>query len=130
MPAEAVQTGEFILFIDQLFDSLNANNKIAASSKPLKGGVTSMSEHETFWRESIKIIQSMQFFDARTKKLSKVPSIINLIKTLKGFIYLKRTLLSKMQYFLPRAFNQDCLENFFASLRGHGRRNIIPDALT
>ncbi|KAJ3616538.1 hypothetical protein MTP99_018907, partial [Tenebrio molitor] len=37
LPQEAGETGELILFLDQLFDSLNGNNKEAANSKPLKG---------------------------------------------------------------------------------------------
>ncbi|KAJ8913407.1 hypothetical protein NQ315_008800 [Exocentrus adspersus] len=31
------------------------------------------------------------------------------------------------EYFLPRAFNQDPLENFFGAIRSHGVRNTSPD---
>ncbi|KAJ8926636.1 hypothetical protein NQ314_021000 [Rhamnusium bicolor] len=64
---EAADTGDFILFMDKLFDSLNGNSKVAASSKPLKGGVTDTSEHEEFWRTSIKVLQEMKFWDDKKK---------------------------------------------------------------
>jgi hypothetical protein len=106
---EAAETGEFILFIDQLFDSLNGNSKISQKSKPLKGGVTRNSGHEKFWKDSIKLLEKISFWDEDKRKLVKVPSLQNLIKTFRGFIYLKYVLLQKLEYFLLRAFNQDCL---------------------
>jgi hypothetical protein len=63
-------------------------------------------------------------------KFVKIPSIVNLIKTLRGFIALKQKLLGRVQYLLPRGINQDCLENFFSSIRVHGRHNRSPDVAT
>jgi hypothetical protein len=128
LPQEAGETGELILFLDQLFDSLNGNNKEAANSKPLKGGVSKSSPHDQFWREAIKILQSMKFFNKKKQTFVKVPSTVNLIKTLQGFLYLRQKLLNNMTYFLPRALNQDCIENFFSAIRTHGRRNVNPSA--
>jgi hypothetical protein len=50
---------------------------------------------------------------------------VNLVKTIKGFINLKRKLLQKVKYILPRAINQDCPENIFSIVRGHGRHNTL-----
>uniref|UniRef100_A0A1Y1JZB1 THAP-type domain-containing protein n=1 Tax=Photinus pyralis TaxID=7054 RepID=A0A1Y1JZB1_PHOPY len=127
LPSEANQTGELVLFIDKLFDSLNGNRKLPPASKPLKGAFTLTSGHEEFWSEAIHIIRSMKYCDPKTGKLARVPSVTNLQKTVKGFIYFKTSLLHKVKYILPRAFNQDCLENFFACLRGYGRRNVCPN---
>ncbi|KAI4467995.1 regulator of g-protein signaling loco [Holotrichia oblita] len=124
---EATETGEFILFIDSLFDSLNGNNKQAPSTTPLKGGITRNSPHEMFWRDAIKVMETMKFYDAKRKRFVNVPSCTNLIKTVKGFIYLRSKLLKQVTYFLPRAVNQDCLENFFGSVRTYGRRNVNPN---
>ncbi|RZC40252.1 uncharacterized protein BDFB_011654, partial [Asbolus verrucosus] len=93
LPLAAEDTADFILFIDELFDSLNCNTKTAPDGKPLRGGVSLTSGHEEFWLKALEILKSM-----------------------------------KLQYILPRAINQDCLENFFASLRGHGRFDSMPDA--
>jgi hypothetical protein len=122
-----VDTGDFILFIDKLFDSLNGNSKIAPSHKPMKGAVTRTSGHEEFWQESIGIIKKMKFWNGSKKKFVRPPSLLNLIKTLRAFIYLKKLLLKKINFILPRALNQDCLENFFGSVRAHGARNTSPD---
>lgn len=125
---EAVDTAELLLFLDKLFDSLNVNSKVAPSTKPLKGGVTRDSPHEEHWRAAINVLQSMSYFNKDKKKLVKVPSIKNLIHTIKGFIYLKSVLLEnfKFKFILTRFFNQDPLENFFSYVRAHGVRNILP----
>ena len=49
--------------------------------------------------------------------------------TLRGFIELKHKLREheNFEYFLPRAFNQDALENFFGAIRSYGVRNVSPD---
>jgi hypothetical protein len=86
---------EFILFIDKLFDSLNGKSKISQKSKPLKGGVTRNSGHEKFWKNSIKLLEKMSFWDEDKRKLVNVPSLQNLIKTLRGFIYLQNMFCSK-----------------------------------
>jgi hypothetical protein len=122
-----VDTGDFILFIDKLFDSLNGNSKIAPSHKPMKGAVTKTSGHEQFWQESIGIIKKMKFWNRSKKKFVRPPSLLNLIKTLRAFIYLKKLLLKKIKFIPPRALTQDCLEKFFGSVRAHGARNTSPD---
>jgi hypothetical protein len=118
---------EFILFIDKLFDSLNGKSKISQKSKPLKGGVTRNSGHEKFWKDSIKLLEKMSFWDEDKRKLVKVPSLQNLIKTLRGFIYLKICFAPKNLILYAYIFNQDFLENFFASIRSHGARYTSPD---
>jgi hypothetical protein len=101
---------EFILFIDKLFDSLNGKSKISQKSKPLKGGVTRNSGHEKFWKNSIKLLEKMSFWDEDKRKLVNVPSLQNLIKTLRGFIYLKIC-------FAPKKLNTLCL-HFQAGFSG------------
>ncbi|KAJ8935620.1 hypothetical protein NQ318_006463 [Aromia moschata] len=112
---EAEDTAELILFLDKLFDSLNGMNRIAPSSKPLKGAVTKHSAHEAFWIEAIKVIETMRYYCNKKQRFIKPPSLSNLIKTLRGFIYLQKKLLfgNTLEYILPRKFNQDNLENFF-----------------
>jgi hypothetical protein len=130
LPEEAEHTADFILFMDELFDSLNGNTKLAPQGKPLKGGMSQNSEHETFWRSAIIVLNTVCYYNSNKKKFIKIPSIVNLIKTLQGFIHLKLKLIGRVQYILPRAVNQDCLENFFSGIRGHGRHNRSPDVAT
>ncbi|XP_045473667.1 uncharacterized protein LOC123680055 [Harmonia axyridis] len=129
LPSEAADTAELILFLDKLFDSLNVSKIRNTQGKFLKEPVTRNSEHENFWQNAIKIFNSMTFYDDLKKKNVAVPSIKNFIFSLKGFTYLKRRLLTekKFKYILTGAFNQDCLENFFSYIRGHGVRNTNPN---
>lgn len=130
LPMEAEDTAQFLLFMDELFDSLNNNSKVASSAKPLKGGVTETSQHEVFWTNAIQVISSVKFFSHRKSSFVSVPSLRNLIHTIKGFIHLKKVLISKFKYkyILTRFFNQDPLENFFSYIRSHGVRNVTPGA--
>ncbi|KAJ8980836.1 hypothetical protein NQ317_018416 [Molorchus minor] len=126
---KATDTAELILFLDPLFDSLNGSSKIGPVSKPLKGGVTATSPHEDYWRNAIKIIDTMKFYCPQKRKfVSRPASLTNLIKTIRGFIYIKKILPEKkFDYILTRAFNQDSLENFFGSIRSHSARYNSPD---
>lgn len=62
LPASAVDSADLILFLDQLFDSLNSINRLAPRGKPLKGGVRKDSPHVVFWNECIQEISKMIFF--------------------------------------------------------------------
>ncbi|KAJ3659137.1 hypothetical protein Zmor_010842 [Zophobas morio] len=107
LPAEAVQTADFILFMDMLFDSLNGNAKQAPVSKPFKGGVSTDSGHKKWWEESVKVIKTMRFWNSKKGIYVKVPWTKNLVKTIEGFLYLRTRLLTRVKYFLPRALNQE-----------------------
>lgn len=50
LPNEAEHTSDFIIFIDELFQSLYGNSKTPASSKQLKGGISSCG-HKNFWHQ-------------------------------------------------------------------------------
>jgi hypothetical protein len=57
-----------------------------------------------------------------------IPSITNLIHTLKGMHYLMGILFkNNFEYVIPRNINQDALEIFFGCIRSHGVRNNSPD---
>ena len=116
------------MFLDKLFDSCNSHCKIAPSSKPLKGALTASSGHEEFWSYAIQQLNSIEYYCYKRKRMVKIPSIKNLIFTLKGFIYVKnKILINNPEYYIClREVNQDCLENFFSSIRSHGVRNINP----
>lgn len=89
------------------------------------------SDHENFWRDAIKILDTMKFFSSEKNKFVSVPSVRNLIHTLRGFIYLKTVLLNKRNFthITTGLFNQDPLENFFSYIRSHGHRNVNPSVV-
>lgn len=114
---------------DELFDSLNSNNQLSPSGKPLKGAVKRNSLHAEYWRNAMSVLKNMKYFSTKKQKLVSVPSIRNLIFTIKGFLRLTHTLFSqyKFNYILMRSFNQDALENFVSYVRSHGVRHVSPD---
>lgn len=115
LPLEATQTAYFLLFMDKLFDSCNAHSKVAPVSKPLKGALTLKSPHEQFWLQAIELVKTMKFYCERKQKYVIVPSLKNLMFSLRGFIHIKNKLLKKFtkSYICLRDLNQDCLEFFF-----------------
>ncbi|XP_045477877.1 uncharacterized protein LOC123683023 [Harmonia axyridis] len=117
---EAADTADLILLLDELFDSLNVSKASKSAAKLMKRPVNKKSSHKVFWENAIEILKSMKFYCPKNKRLVVIPSIKNLIRSLKGFLYLSRRLLeNKFKYFLTGSFNQDCLENFFGNIRDH-----------
>lgn len=83
-----------------------------------------------FWADAIVILKKMKYFSHRKNSFVTVPSLVNLIRTIEGFVYICKYLLytQNFNYILTRAFNQDALENFFGAIRSHGVRHVSPDA--
>lgn len=130
MDPEAVETAELILFLDKLFDSLNSSRKTGPPGKPLKASVTVKSEHLKYWYEAIRVIESMRYYCPESGKFTVVPSLKNLIFTLRGFIYLCNAIFKvhKNKYISLRVFQQDALENFFGCIRNYSGRENMPSA--
>jgi hypothetical protein len=124
----AADTAEFLLFMDALFDSLNGHTRVCPKSKPLKGAVRLYSGHQQYWLECINTLNTFKFFNSEKQTFCMIPSITNLIHTLKGMHYLMGILFkNNFEYVIPRNINQDALEIFFGCIRSHGVRNNSPD---
>jgi hypothetical protein len=111
----AADTAEFLLFMDALFDSLNGHTRVCPKSKPLKGAVRLYSGHQQYWLECINTLnaRTFKFFNAEKQTFCMVPSITNLIHTLKGMHYLMEILFKKnFEYVIPRNINQDVWKIF------------------
>lgn len=127
MPSRAIETAKVLQFFDQLFDSLNGGTFTGTAGKPLTGAVRVNSRHASFWKESIISLKQMFFRKEGTQEKIIPPSLRNLILTLEGFLDLSEILLSEhVPYFFARAFNQDCLENYFGQVRQHRGRHVNP----
>ena len=125
---EVESTAELLLFMDKVFDSVNGAALSIKSGKKMRCAVTATSRNLEFWREAIKVFESMSFLDDKNKKLYP-PTLKNWIHTLKGFCYLWKKLSREgVKFICTRNLNQDPLENFFGRIRSHGVRNINPNA--
>lgn len=127
LPAECQETADLILFMDNIFDSVNGSYKKNKNAKPLLGPARPNSIHNETWVEGIKMFKSMSFIASNGKKES-VPTVENWVWTLKSI----QILLKKLEVDFEvssvwlRHLNQDPLENFFGAVRSHGCRNTNP----
>ncbi|XP_072398747.1 uncharacterized protein [Diabrotica undecimpunctata] len=65
---KAVETAEFLSFIDSLFDSLNGKSFKPKAGKTLRGAVTKNSQHVQFWQESLIKLETFYFWKHTEKK--------------------------------------------------------------
>ncbi|XP_026475945.1 uncharacterized protein LOC113381195 [Ctenocephalides felis] len=119
-------TGEFLMFMDYLFDSVNGLSKLPLNAKQFRCAISSKSPHTIFWREAKLVLNSMQF--VKSRGFAKPPCIKNWISTIEGLNYIwnKLKCVQGFSYLCTRNFNQDPLENFFDCIRSHGGSNTNP----
>lgn len=128
-------TAAVVLFIDELFDSVNGSP--GQGKGKLRCAVKKDSPHMEFWRTSLKTLNNMRYIDTNSKQARRtgqprhvrVPSLEGWVTTLNSFLGLAKLLFSlyKVEYFYPRLINQDPLENFFGRIRAMNYRNTNPD---
>ncbi|GLV37470.1 hypothetical protein CBL_10564 [Carabus blaptoides fortunei] len=68
--AAAKQTALVILFLDQLFDSLNSSSRDGTGGKPLTSALSAHSDHWKFWRIACKVLQNLILTALQTKQMS------------------------------------------------------------
>lgn len=114
------------MFWDKVFDSVNGFQKKPKNGKLLRCAVSDTSPHLKFWREAKSAIKNMHFEKEGTE-IKGVPTLKNWLVSLGGFEEILKMLKKKnINFFSPRVFNQDPLENFFGQIRQHGFRNVNP----
>jgi hypothetical protein len=123
---DGLATAEFLMEVDQLFDSMNASQKEWDKSKELKKAVTHDSPHLQFWTEMEKKVKSWEFL--RKRKIHP-PSQDGWLASIRGM----RMLWKKLDedgflHMNSQNFNQDPLENFFNVVRQNCGGNHFPNA--
>ncbi|KRT84344.1 hypothetical protein AMK59_2308 [Oryctes borbonicus] len=119
---KATETADLLQFFDKLFDSVNGSLLYPEKGKELRCVVKPNSRHIQFWQTSLQTLRSMYFKTANRRQTS--PSLKNWIFSLESLSYISRKLFDlKFDFFSPRVFNQDPLENFFSQIRSHSVRN-------
>ncbi|KAK9680230.1 hypothetical protein QE152_g39266 [Popillia japonica] len=87
IPSTAQDIAEFILFINNIFDSVNGSSIRSKDHNKYRCAVIRNSEHMKFWGTAIKVFESMTSFNKK-KKRHVPPSLRNWIHTLKAFRYM------------------------------------------
>lgn len=83
LPNCAEDTADFLLFFDNLFDSMNGSVIKPEHGKLLRCAISNNSGHLVFWREAKNVLKSMVFLNGN--KTFVPPCITNWIDTIKGF---------------------------------------------
>ncbi|CAH0731073.1 unnamed protein product, partial [Brenthis ino] len=138
LPNECRQLIDFILLVDNLFDSLNVSSLSVQNGKIYKGPIKRNSPHHQLWQKAKEILKTTKYikkvrFGDKTRLTETIaPSITNLIKTVEGIESLWKLLSRKygIDAMLTRNFNQDPIENFFGNIRSYGVRNIAPNTVS
>ncbi|KAK9739154.1 hypothetical protein QE152_g9286 [Popillia japonica] len=65
--ASGLETAEFLLLMDKVFDSVNGASIPPRSDKMLRCAATPTSMHDNFWTEAIQVFESMEFFNNKRK---------------------------------------------------------------
>lgn len=114
LPPEAASTAEFIQQMDCLFDMLNSRKLNA--DKEARCAVTHDSDITARLTEINSWISTWKFVGARSQ--TGIKSHWGLQTSVKSIVALTGELLNEDFIFVCTSrFNQDCIENFFASLR-------------
>lgn len=119
-------TRELVLFMDQLFDSLNS---VRNASKPLKRILTDKSQHIHFWGTAKPFLSKLKFFK-NNQPVSPPPSVKNFIITIRNIQDLWKHMKDiGFKFLSTRCLQQDPLENFFGIIRGLCGQNFRPTCI-
>ena len=122
LPPESSATSVFCGTFDTLFNIFNAS--AAKTSAPYRHPITKTSTHLPKLEEVYKWLDSLEYETPKKRKLAKtLPCIsgwLSNINSLKMFIAETVSVVPGIEYLLTNRLNQDCLENFFSTVRGKG----------
>ncbi|KAB0800837.1 hypothetical protein PPYR_06576 [Photinus pyralis] len=96
--SEVRDKADLILFLDQLFDSLNNQALRQHPGKVYRSCVTINSPHSAFWSNAVKVVESMQFFCNKRQKFVYNPSLKNLAHAIRAFMYICKILLENKKF--------------------------------
>lgn len=119
MPREGVDTADLLIFMNNLFDSVN-NRSISIADQNVVAT----------WTEQILVLKTMKFTRVNPGQKEYPTVLKNWILTLENFKVLRKYLKDLgFDSFNPRNFSQDGLENSFGQIRQYGVRNTELDPL-
>lgn len=122
LPQSAYATALFIGDVDKLFDTLNSSH---FSSKEYNRPFMNSEKQRKFLIKMLDMFSEMKVYNNNKEDItSKVKFIEGWIITINSVINLFEDLNTK--FLLTKRINQDCLENFFGSIRQKSGNNFNP----
>lgn len=121
----AVETSNFIYFLNNLFDCLNS--RCLYDSNPMKCALSVKSPQiKKTLEEGILVMEKLSKV-SKTGVVSRPPCFDGLVLTINSILLLyEQEIFNKKSYLITSRLNQDVLENFFAIVRQRGGSNRNP----
>lgn len=92
--SHASGTAQLLLFINDIFDSINGSGSEQRGS--LKGSITKDSVHFVFWEWALFMLSRMNYVDKETNKINNRSTVLNKIKsTIRGYEEVTRICLNE-----------------------------------
>lgn len=129
LPPQAMHTAEFIHDMDRLFDSFNGRSPKLNQTKPYRRCMSEKSPHRTLWLSLLPKIRSWKFLlQNGTICKEQIPFKTGWITTIEATMGLFNECRKLGFRFLrTRSLNQDCLENYFSTIRSYNASNTNPN---
>lgn len=81
MDCSSQATADFCSFLDEVFDSINAQSFEEKAEKLLRKSVTCKSRHKIVWHKSVDVLKSMKFITKKKSDRVSPPVLQNFIFT-------------------------------------------------
>lgn len=130
LPEDFSKTAHFLIFVNDLFDSLNGAGK--SNVNPLRSAIdmSNKDQHFRFWTYAIEMLEKMNFIDKESGVANNMSSVLKkTISTIKAYMELTNLCLSLgMKSVSLRRLNQDGLENFFGNIKSacYTKKQLMP----
>uniref|UniRef100_A0A2A4J5S8 THAP-type domain-containing protein n=1 Tax=Heliothis virescens TaxID=7102 RepID=A0A2A4J5S8_HELVI len=130
LPEEAKATAEFVEKINNLFDVLNSIT--VNSANKYKNSFSQKIYQINVFDDAVETFSRLRAIDSRkgTDNTNRIKTFKNLQITVNAITMLFKDLKKEgFKYLFTRRLNQDCLENFFGSVRQQGGNCRNPTAI-
>lgn len=128
---EGTDTADFILSMNNLFDSLNSERLF--DKNPHRCGLSEANKKAKdiliMGRDMFNSMTKISVNKAGTLVHSRPPCFDGIVQTITGiFLLFENEKKDNNTFILTKRLNQDCLENFFSIIRQQGGWNLNPSA--
>lgn len=123
IPKHFTSTAKLLLFMNDVFDSINGSDNQPAGT--LKSAVTSNSIHFEFWDYALLMLQNMFYVDKFTGKMNNRSSVLKKFEsTIRGYREVVKICFNAgIETVNIRDTTQDGLENFFGCIKSCNQNN-------
>ena len=126
LPSSASGTAELLSQFDSIFDSVNSST--IHSTKKMKCAMSDATSHQSFMKQAIKFIMSLEVLDGVNVVTSRIKCLQGWLVTLNAILQIWDHIKTKYEFkfLLTRRLNTDPIENFFGGIRQQGGNSENP----